>query len=589
MWMLLITAAQAGTLPPGDPVERAAAVHISNTGLSHIGDVVEGLVPAGFPVADIYGELECDEGDAQPLTYALSAIDLRLAVDEVELLASDGRLDLTLYINLSSTPAEFEFSGDCTFLTNLEDVCQVQLPTTSVVAHIGIELALSTDANGDPYVDAIVSDPTIDISPIGNPLDDCVLADAIGTLLGQNPEAISSLLLSFVEPELAGLGSELETTLEDALNGLVIETAFGLGAGEVALELYPSALELSDSGLVLGLGASSVPSFISECVAAGEGSEFADAPWPEWSNRAWDTNLEYDAAVMLNKDFVDHVLWGVWATGALCLDVSTAVEGLSLDSSLFANIFGESFAALFDEDDPTPINLVTRPDNPPTIGFSDDGAPVLLQLNGLGLEFSAPMDDRELRLFRVDIEGDVGLDPGLSAEALAPQILIDAEAMEFVESYNELVAPGFALGLADFLPTVLGTVLPDDLLPSMALPDLFGVGIQAVFWLPDDDGQWLGGFILLDTSEVQPLEVAGCQGGSFGCDGFEGEDPFDLETALGCDQITAGCDSGEGGGCEGGSSCSTPGHRHGRRVFWPGWRLGLLVFSSVLVLRRRKG
>ena len=80
------------------------------------------------------GELECDEGDDQPLSYALSAIDLNLAVDEVELLASDGRLDLTLYINLSSTPAEFEFSGDCTFLTDLDDVCETivtQVPRPS--------------------------------------------------------------------------------------------------------------------------------------------------------------------------------------------------------------------------------------------------------------------------------------------------------------------------------------------------------------------------------------------------------------------------------------------------------------------------
>ncbi|MCB9761498.1 MAG: hypothetical protein H6739_16765 [Alphaproteobacteria bacterium] len=584
MWTLLLPIAAAGTLPPGEPIPRAAALHVSNAGLAHMGDAVEGLVPPSFPVADIYGSFECDEADEDPLTYSLGAIDLYLAAQDVALVAADGELHLTLYLTLSSSASQLDVTGDCSFLQDLEETCGVAFPTTSVVADLSIAMALYEGNDGVNYIDVTASDPAITISPIGNPLSDCVLADAIGTLLGTNEEAISALLLSFVEPELEGLGAEIETSLEDALNGLVLETSFGLGEGEVALTLEPSSLELTEAGLVLGLGATSVPSFISDCVDAGEGSASADAPWPDFSERAWDTSLEYDAAIFVNKDFVDHVLWGVWATGALCLDVSTAVEGLTLDTQLFSNLFGESFAALFDENDPKPVNIVTAPDAPPTIGFQEDGAPFALQLREFGLNFSAPLDDRETRLFRADVVADVGIDPGLGATELAPAVIIDTEAIQFEEPYNELVEPGFSEGLADFLPTVLGTVLPDDLLPTVAIPSILGIGLDTVFWLPDADGQWMGGFILLDIDNVQPLEVAGCEGGSFGCDGFEGEtDPFDFETLLGCGEDSAGCGA-DSAGCED-TGCTT---QH-RRRFWPGWRFGLGFFALVLASLRRRG
>lgn len=581
MLLTLLTTAFAAALPPGTPVERALAIHLSNTGLTHLGDAIEGLVPPTFPVANIGGELACDDADLDPLTYNLDAIDLRLRAEDVALVARDGQLNLTLYLSLSSSPSELVVQGDCSFLTGLDEVCGVELPTTSIVANFTIGLSLVDDGQGGQVIQADASDPTIELTPIGNPLSDCTLANAIGTLLGQDGSAISNILLGFIQPELVGLGDELEGSIEDALNGLVIETSLSLGEGELALSLYPSALNLDDTGLFLGLAATSRPSVVSRCVDAGNGSEFADAPWPELTGRAFDTSLEYDAAIYLNKDFVDHVLWGVYASGALCLNVSEQVQGLTLDSSFFGNFFGDSFSDLFDPEHPSPVNIVTAPLAAPTIGWAEDGAPMRLQLNGLGLNFEVPLDDRLTRIFQVAIVGDIGIDPGLTATQLAPSIDINPDALDFQESYSEIVQPGFARGLADFLPTVLGTVLPDDLLPTIAIPTILGIGLETVFWVPDADGQWMGGFVLLDTADVQPLEVAGCEGGSLGCDGFEGgADPFDFNALLGCDQLSAGCG--------GDSGCADTGCATQRRVVWPGTRIVLFAFALALAARRRR-
>ncbi|MCK6516324.1 hypothetical protein L6R46_14875 [Myxococcota bacterium] len=584
MWLIWTSLAFAGTLTPGAPVERAAALHVTNGGFARIGDVVSGLVPPTFPVSDIGGSLACDDADTNPLTYGLSAIDLTLAAEDVQLVAGDGALDLTLFLSLGSTPAQLDIAGDCSFLQDLNETCGVELPTTSVVVNLNLALALVPDGAGGNTITVSASDPTITISPIGNPLSDCTLASAMGTLLGQDEEAISKLLLSFIEPELAGLGAEVETAVADALGSLLIETDFSLGDSTLGISLYPSELRLDETGLMLGLAAAITPGTISSCVETGEGTTVANPEWPTLTERAWDSSLKYDAALMLNKDLLDVLLWNVWAGGLLCVDVATL--GVPLDTGLFSNLFGESFAALFDPANPSPVGVITAPVAPPTAVFYDDGAPIRIALNDFGLDFSASMDDRDLRLFRVGVLAEVGIDPNLSATAFEPALAIDTNAIAFTEPYNELVAPGFSAGLAEFIPTVLSSLLPDDLLPTIAIPSFLGVGLKTAFWEPDDSGQWMGGFLLLDIENVQPVEVAGCSGGSFGCDGFEGEgDPFDFEALLGCGESSTGCEEG----CDGGSETSCATHPNGhRKAGWPGGRVLMLGFFLSLAMARRR-
>lgn len=575
---LLFGAALAQTLPAGLPVDRALGLHVTNGGLAHFGDVVEEMVPGAMPVTGVGGEFVCDEADAQPLSFSLSDLDLELVAQNAELLASEGRLDLTLYLTLGTSPAELAVVGDCTFLIGLDEVCDVELDVTSATLHVGMTMALS-----EGLVDVTVDDVSMEMSPVRNPLSDCTLANAIGTLLGQNELALTDLVLSLVEPELEGVAEDIETALEDALGGLVIDTDLALGESLVQLVLEPSALTLDDSGLLLGLSSTLFSSAPSACVDAGAGSEFHDDPWPAVSETAMATSLPYDLALLMSKDFLDHLMWVVWSTGALCIELEEISAGVPLTTELLGPFFGDSFVALFDETQN--LALATSPESAPTVSFHEDGSPLSLDLNDFGLQVHARVDDRATRLFRVDLQAEVGLDPGLTAASLAPSIVIDPRDMDFEETVNELLEPGFSAGLADLVPTVLDTFLPSDILPTMALPDIMGIGLEEVFWVQDDAGRWVGGYVQLDTSGVEPLEVPGCDGASLGCEGGEiSTDALDFETLLGCNEEGATSCEDPAAGCED-TGCTTSGGR--LRAFPFGRMMMLLTAMSLLIVRRR--
>lgn len=576
---LMALTASAGTLPVGLPVDRAIGLHVTNGGFARFGDVVEGMVPGAMPVTGVGGEFVCDEADAQPLAFSLSDMDLELVAQNAELLASDGRLDLTLYLTLGTSPGELAVVGDCTFLLGLDEVCGVELDVTSMTLHVGMEMALVHGA-----VDVIVDDVSLEMSPVRNPLSDCTLANAIGTLLGQNELALTDLILSLVEPSLDGVAGDIELALEDALGGLVIDTDFALGDSLVQLQLAPSALTLDDSGLLLGMSARMFSSAPAACVDAGTGSAFQDDPWPALSETAMASSLPYDLALLMSKDFLDHLMWVVWSTGALCIDLEEISAGVPLTTELLGPFFGDSFVSLFDETQN--LTLRTDPSLPPEVTFHEDGPPLSLDLHDFGLEVNANIDGRDARMFRVDLQAGIGLDPGLTATDLAPAIVVDPREMIFEETANELLDPGFSAGLADLVPTVLGTFLPSDILPVLALPDIMGIGMEEVFWVQDDAGRWIGGYVQLDTSNVAPLDVPGCDGASLGCDGGEVSTDFgdllDFETLLGCGGDSGGCDD-LSAGCED-SGCATGGRLPGVPF---GRLMMLLTALTLLVVRRR--
>jgi hypothetical protein len=606
--LLTLPAAVAGTLAPGSPLDEALALHVTNTGLAHLGDVVEGLVPQSFPVSDLGGELACDEADADPLSYQLDELELTIAVENVDLVASDGRLDLTLYLTLGSTYSELVINGDCSILAGLDEVCGVELPTTAATAHIGFELELLPDS-----IRASVDDVSFWVSPVGNPLSGCTLSSAIGTLLGQDPEFISSLLMNLVSPELDGVGADIEDALSGAFDALWIETDLSLGDADLTLSIYPSSLVLDDSGLLLGLGASSSMSAISDCVPAGLGSETRQEGWPRFSETAWDGALTYDAGLFVNGDFVNHILWEVWASGLLCIDAGAlaADAGINLSTDFLGTLYGDEFKALFPEDSPATLRGFST--LPPQVLFDDD-VPLALDLQDFALETVAELDGRKVRVNAITLADDIGLDPGISSAAVAPILMLDLANLQFAEPVNEFLSPGFSDGVADFVPTILDQFgvgdSVNDLIPTFTIPTLYGVGLETVFWIPRDDGQWMGGFFLLDVDEVEPLVLEGCSGGSLGCGegdtgglggGLEFEELLgcgtieqDLgcaaggdtgyDTGLGSSGDCGGCES-SGGGCED-SSCSTTGRR---KLFWPGWRLAMLgVFGTVIAIRRRR-
>ncbi|MFH1467187.1 MAG: hypothetical protein ABIO70_22575 [Pseudomonadota bacterium] len=571
----------------GEPVERAAALHVTPAGLTHIGDAIEGLVPQTFPVEDISGEVVCAEGDLVPLTYALDSLQVLISADDVQIVPSEGRLDVTLYGTISSSPATFVAQGDCSVLTSLDESCNLEIPTTALSAHLGMAI---TDVEGT--FDVLVDDLSIAISPINNPLSDCTLASVTGTLLGQDPAAISNLLLSFIEPELEGLDETIAQSLEDALNSLTLQTPLDLGGIPMDLSLYPSRLELGDDGVILGFGAQIDADGTAECVDAAAGSPFQDSPWPVFGATPEGSSLAYDLGVVISRDFVDHLLWALWASGTLCIDLQD-LAGTELQTSLLESFFGDSFSALFPES--TPAMISVRPEGQPVAVFSDDVPPLGVAVSDLGLNLLAELDARQTRIFRVGIDAEVGVNVLLDSEAVTPELYLDPAAFTYRETFNDLLAEGFSDGFQGLVEMVLDMFLPDDLISPITLPDLYGIGIDGLFWIPAEDDSWQGLYVLVDSSEVEPLEIGGCSGGSLGCgEGDTGMGGGIDLGQLGCDDQSGGCGGcgGDSGGCEESSGCSGGGCgvAPGLRVpAWAPWR-ALLLFGllGAVALRRRQ-
>lgn len=575
----------------GEPVERAAALHVTQQGLDRVGDAIEGLVPRSFPIENIAGEMACSEEDAQPLTYAMDSLEVLISADDVQIVASDGRLDITLYGTLGSNASTFYVQGDCSVLTDLDEACSLQLPTTSISAHLGMQI---TEWEG--IFDVEVDDLSIDISPITNPLADCTLASVIGTLLGQDEQAISNLLLSFIEPELEGLDATIEEAVEDALNQLSLDTELALGEVPLALALYPTWVEFGDSGIIFGFGSRIDAEGTSDCVDASEGSPFADSPWPELSTYAPGTDLAYDVGLVVSRDFVDHVLWAVWASGTLCIELEE-LAGAELQTSLLESFFGESFTELFPEAQPALVAV--DPTGQPLAVFSDDEPPLAVAVEDLGLQLYSELDQRDARIFRVGVDADVGLSVDIDSKAVTPQLFLDPADFTYTESYNDLLDEGFSANFQDLVSMVLDMFLPDDLLSPFELPDTYGVAVGGVFWVPSPDDAWHGAYVLVDTTQVESLELGGCSGGSLGCgEGDTGTTGIDLGE-LGCDEEggCSGC-SDEGGGCDedggcGDSGCSegsSCGTSRGLRIprLAPGRLLLFLALAGAILVRRQR-
>ncbi len=576
--------AQAG-LQFGDPVERAAALHISQQGLDHIGDAIEGLVPTTFPISDISGETYCADDDAQPLVYELDSLEVQISADDVQIVASEGRLDITLYGTLGSTSSTFYVQGDCSVLTDLDEACLLELPTTALSAHLGL---IITEWEG--VFDAEVDDLSIEISPINNPIADCTLASVIGTLLGQDESAISNLLLSFIEPELEGLDVTIEEAVEDALNQLSFDTTLDLGMGGIPMDLalYPSRVEFGEAGVIMGFGARIDAEGAHECVDASEGSPYLDSPWPELGSTAPGSSLAYDVGLVVSRDFIDHVLWALWASGTLCIDLED-LAGADLQTSLLESFFGDSFVELFPEAQPAVVSV--RPEGQPLAIFSDDDPPLAVDIEDLGLNLLADLDQRQSRIFRVGVDAEIGVAVDISGEAVTPVLYLDPADWTYTESYNDLLDEGFSDNFQGLIEMVLGMFLPDDLISPITLPDMYGIGVGGVFWIPTEDDAWQGAYLLVDITDVQPLELGGCSGGGLGCgEGDTGMTGIDLGE-LGCDE-EGGCDgcSDEGGGCEGGG-CGDEGGGCGTIRFprLAPWRALLIMglFGAVLLRRRR--
>jgi len=550
--------APAEGAPIGDP---AVALHVTNGGLARLGDAVEALLPSTIVLEDGAGEYACSEDTGDALMYELSGMELLLSADEVALTTTDGRLDLNLYGTLNSTEGVLTVSGNCSVFENLADTCAVQLPTTAFEGN----MAISMEAV-DGEITASAEGPTLTISPIGNPLggDDCSLDSAVGTLLGQNEMAITDLILDAVGSSLDSVGTDLSGSLEDALAGLVIDTSFAAGDSEVGITLEPAVVELEASGMIIGMAANISPADVSDCIDIGNADDIAPGDWPTFSETADGSTLEYDIGFFVGKSFMDMLLQEIWAGGGLCIDLAD-LSGVPLGTTLMGGFIGEEFEALFPENEDS--LLAVRPAWPPYTVFDEDGAPIRAQIDEMGLGYWANLDHRMAGIFEVGVTLEAGIDVSIGTEELATALVLDPALMNFEETWSEFLGPGYSEGLAENLPSLVSSFLPEDTLPTIALPEILGIEIDTVIWQPTTDDEWQAAYIMLDTSGVAPIEISGCGVDALGCGGESTAPEFDFGEALGCSSTddALGCEeaSSDCGGCSASGRLPIPVSRFG--------------------------
>jgi hypothetical protein len=542
-------------------VDRALAIHVPPPGLATVGDAVEAIAPTAFPILYTVDTFECSEDTG--FIYALQETDILFSTDEVLVETSNNRVDVTLYGTLNSTPTTLGIIGSCGVLTGLWESCDIQIPTTAVEVHLSVALVM---LGGE--INAIADPVEVLISPITNPLANCTLASAMGTLLGQNPDAINDLLSDAVGPALEDVPAEMEQAIEDALNSFAVETTVDLLGTPLGLSLNPTLIEVSSSGMIVGMDAT-IDTEGAECANPGL-VPIPDPQWPAFGDVAPGTSLEYDAGVYLGRAFVDELLTAFWASGLLCMEIDELGD-VPLQGGLVGAFFGEEVGALLGADDPA--SLVLGGPLPPTSAFRMDQPAVMVEMPNLTLDLVSELDHRQVRILQVGADAEIGLDVGLVDGTIAPTLVIDEEGFLFSETYSDLVGPGYSNNLGTLLDMVLAIAVPDEALTEITIPEPLGIKLDEVFWVPTPDEEWHGVFALADLSEVEHIEVAGCTVDGLGCDG--GGMEFDLEEALGCNDPASGCG-------EEGSACV-----HGK-VRLPGWRWLPVLFLVVVVRLRRR-
>ncbi len=554
--------------------DHAVAIHISQYGLGKIGDAVAGILPPVISISAGSGIFSCS--DDEVLNYELTDMSIYLSVDEVSFQTQGELLSLELYGTLSSSQAALLANGECAVFAGLDEECLLELPVTSFALTMDLLISMDEESleeadgeNSTAQLQVIGYEPIFDMSPIGNPIADCILADAVGTLLGQNEAAISDLILEQIEPSLADIPDTIEDGLEDALGGLDLSTRADLLGADLGIDLSPTRIKTENGGLTIGLGAElSVQGGTEGCIDYENVPFSEDQEWPIFDGIALDANMQYDAGIFIGRHLFDHLLYLAWASGALCIDVEE-LTGLVLTGEAVSAFFGEEVKELIGSE---PVEMLLRPSIPPQTIFDDDQPPVVAGLSDFKLDLIAPVDERKIRLLTIDIDVDVEIFAELLGSNLELEMPLTEESFILSEEYSDFISSGYSAGVPNLLGVAMDGFTPD--LPSLAIPSILGVSVEALVWLPAADESWQAGYFFLNTDDVEPLIIEGCSADSLGCDGGGPAIELDFDSLIGCDEINAGCEE---------SSCST-----GGPIRIPAGRFfSLLLAGCFVVIRRR--
>ena len=542
--------------------DHALALHLSNAGLEQIGTAIQQIVPSTISIGAGQGTLECSSSTT--LTYDLDAWDLNLSLDNLDFETQEDSLTLTIYGHLASSQVQVGLVGDCTVFEDLNEQCSLALPTTPFSLSMAIEMRLE---NGEFVVQA--DEPNFSISPITNPVGDCLVADAVDTILGQNPTVMSDIITDAILPELDSIPASVEQSLNGVIEELTITEAVDLLGTNMDVTLSPTAVFLETTGIVLGFGSEVTVPVDESCADITAFDAPTQVAWPDFNGLIFNTVMHYDAGLFVSRHFVEQALYGVWASGALCIDVGE-LSGLDFTGEFAGNFFGDEMVEVIGSNQ---VDLQLMPQAPFTVAFSDDQPPLSLVIDDLSLEGYGDVLHRRTRLLQVNIDSEVGIGLNLEENSLYTEVPITTDDFFLEEGYREIFSPGYSDGVPALLELALNNFLQEDF-PVIRLPVILGVELDQIIWDHDADQEWLGAHILLNTTDIEPFALPGCSASDIGCDSGGPQIDIDIEEVLGCNDVQVGCE----GGCA----------QQGRIRVPAGRILGLMMIFFMALLRRRE-
>ncbi|MCC7069851.1 MAG: hypothetical protein IT383_00925, partial [Deltaproteobacteria bacterium] len=247
-----------------------------------------------------------------------------------------------------------------------------------------------------------------------------------------------------------------------------------------------------------------------------------EAPNAEPLTGVYDGSV-YHLGASLAEDAVNQLLFGVYNSGALCLELSTdSVHQLTggafpVSAGLVDVLTGGKLRQYAAPD--APVIIALNPSQPPIVTYgagTDEEGHLLIDWPKVEVSFYVLMNERFARVFGVEADIDLQMtvfnEPGTSTLHIG---IIDGPNISgFVETYNELL-PGVAFtevleGLVGTLfDAALGDGLAFDFDVGPVLSDALGAPIYVQMLgletIPTDDPEFLNVYLQLTDVEPNPM------------------------------------------------------------------------------------
>jgi hypothetical protein len=541
--------------PIGSRLDRSVVVDVTAEGFGSLQGLLGSFIPPRIEVPNI------DQADESGCVFGVCTYGYDLLVqnmyvevqiDSLDLAPANGNVlnldaDATITLNSPADPATLDISAELFGAEIIDDTCDLYVNPIGVALSGPIQLSLVDDAGGvdvdgdglpdTKMLDVVVPPVTWAWDASGDDIQftNCGLAsvvNTVNTVTGFFGFDLYDLILDQFTPTIDELVTELpaqiEPLLEDTFSQLTISEEIDLLGVPLTFTLWPNGLATNPDGMRLELSSvTDVPR--DPCVARFGISDSPEtaSTFPPIGQTPSGLPFAPHAQAIVDDDFVNHVLYGVWAGGLLCYTLPDPTGELELPLAIDASLLSLLAPGAFDDivADRAPMQIITAPTKPPhldTAGAND----VNVKVDDLGLGFFVEVDGRRTRLMNIDVAADLGVDLDYDGNVGELAIGLDLAAGAFVPTVtaNEFKPEATAQIEASFgglFDTLVGPLL-GGVTEGMVvgIPSFEGLGLTELMLEPTgDQGEMLGAYV---QTGIVPFYSAGCDesgGCTSGCEG----------------------------------------------------------------------